>query len=100
MTIDANHIVMMTTDQLKDFATNVVRETIDAVRKEPKDIVTEPAKQYRYGIRAIRELFGVSHTTACRYKKTWLKPAIKERGRKIQIDVAMAQQLFQQHQNQ
>ena len=41
-----------------------------------------------------RQLFKVSHTTAQRYKNTFLKPAIRQNGRKIVVDVAKAHELF------
>ncbi len=48
-----------------------------------------------YGLKGIRELFGVSTTTALKYKKTWLQPAVIQRGQKIIIDVAKALELFE-----
>lgn len=48
-----------------------------------------------YGLKGIRELFGVSTTTAQKYKKTWLQPAVIQRGQKIIIDVAKALELFE-----
>lgn len=52
---------------------------------------------YVYGLKGIRHLFGVSHATAQRYKDTFLKPAIKQNGRKIVVDKAKALELFDQH---
>ncbi|RGU34490.1 DUF3853 family protein, partial [Alistipes indistinctus] len=43
------------------------------------------------------KLFGVSHATAQRYKDTFLKPAVRQNGRKIVVDVAKALELFDEH---
>lgn len=100
MTIDAQQIVMITAGQLQEFASNIVRETIAALQTTPGMIAAEPEPEYRYGLRAIREMFGVCHSTAQRYKDTFLKPAIDQRGRKIRVNVALAQQLYNENQNQ
>ena len=81
--------------QLHRFAADIVRQTIDAVGAEK-----EQQPEYRYGIRAICDLFGVSTVTAHIYKNTFLAPAIEQRGRKIRVDVNLAQKLFAQHKNQ
>ena len=52
---------------------------------------------YAYGLKGIRKLFGVSHATAQRYKDTFLKPAVRQNGRKIVVDVAKALELFDKH---
>lgn len=97
MTFDAERIVMITAGQLQEFATNIVRETITTIQKSPIKIAGEPEPEYRYGLRAIREMFGVCHATAQRYKDTFLKPAIDQRGRKIRVNVALAQQLYDEN---
>lgn len=50
-----------------------------------------------YGMKGIADLFGVSLVTAHAYKRTWLKPAISQRGRKIITDKELALRLFAQH---
>ena len=52
---------------------------------------------YVYGLKGIRQLFGVSHATAQRYKDTFLQPAVRQNGRKIVVDVAQALELFDKH---
>ncbi len=52
---------------------------------------------YVHGLKGIRQLFGVSHATAQRYKDTFLKPAVKQNGRVIVVDKAKALELFNQH---
>ena len=54
------------------------------------------SKEYVYGLRGIRDLFNVSHATAQRYKDTFLKDAIIQRGRKIMVDVQKAFELYNQ----
>lgn len=49
-----------------------------------------------YGINGIERFFDVSHKTACEWKKTWLKPAIKQEGRKIMMDAEYALKLYGQ----
>lgn len=81
--------------QLHQFATDIVRQTIEAVGAEK-----EQQPEYRYGIRAICDLFGVSTVTAHIYKNSFLAPAVDQRGRKIRVDVNLAQKLFAQHKSQ
>lgn len=50
-----------------------------------------------YGIKGIKDLFGVTHSTACRYKDTFLKSAVKQRGRVIVTDAEKAMKLFDEH---
>lgn len=50
-----------------------------------------------YGLKGIRSLFGVSHATAQRYKDTFLRPAVSQRGRVLVTDVALALELFDEY---
>ena len=64
---------------------------------------SQPAPQQKrlvYGIKGIEELFNCCHLTAQRYKKTFLAPAIKQRGRKIIVDAEYAIELFKEHEEQ
>lgn len=99
MIINTEQIVMVTTSQLQDFAERVVQETIASIRKDPTQFVAKPQPEYRYGLRGIRELFGVSHATAQHYKNTFLKPAIEQRGRKILVNVELARKLYNESHN-
>lgn len=49
-----------------------------------------------YGVNGIERFFNVSHKTASEWKKTWLKPAIKQEGRKIMMDAEYALKLYGQ----
>ena len=83
---DATPVAMLTLGQLK--------EALQPQQVAQPQPVPAPQPVYKYGIRGIRELFNVSHATAQRYKNTFLKPAIKQNGQKIIIDVAKALELF------
>lgn len=87
-----NSVIVLTAAQLKDFATDIVREALTAIKESD---AAQPAEaSYVYGLRGIRNLFNVSHTTAQIYKNTFLREAVEQRGRKFRVNVAMAQRLF------
>lgn len=93
MTISDNQVIVLTGAQLREFASGIVRETIETMQSETADMMTSEPR-YAYGIRGICDLFNVSRTTAHEYKNTFLKPAIEQRGRNIRINIEMAEQLF------
>ena len=92
-----SEIVVLTKDQLKEFAAEVVREVMGIVEPPVTIEPADPSTVYVYGLRGIMELFGVSQLTAQRYKNTFLRPAVSQRGRKITVDVNKARQLFDEH---
>ena len=47
-----------------------------------------------YGVIGIERFFNVSPKTACEWKKGWLKPAIKQEGRKVMMDAEYALKLY------
>lgn len=67
-------------------------------KEEPKPKKEEEGPTFTgrlvYGVVGIERLFNVSHKTAQQWKDGWMKPAIKQRGRKIVTDVAYAMKLF------
>lgn len=81
-------IIVMTEDQLQQLISSLKEK--DSQKKNE----AQTAKRYIYGLKGIRELFNVSHGTAQRYKNTFLKPAIIQRGRKIMVDADEALQLY------
>lgn len=95
MEIHDSSIIVLTGQQLREFAMEAARAAICTENKEEKHN-QEDGKHYVYGIRGIRELFGVSHATAQRYKNTFLAPAIMQRGRNIVVDADKARLLFMQ----
>ncbi|MGN0223658.1 MAG: DUF3853 family protein [Muribaculaceae bacterium] len=102
MTLNSQQIVFVTTEQLQDFATNIVRQTIAALRAtdELPDEKPKSETKYCYGLHGIMSLFNVSVCTAQRYKNTFLQPAVIQRGHKIMVDVEKALQLYNEYQQQ
>lgn len=88
---DNTPIAMLTLGQLKEALQPQLQNQLPQPDKSDVEV-----KRYVYGLRGIRELFGVSHATAQRYKDTFLAPAVKQNGRKVIIDAAMAMELFNQ----
>ena len=56
----------------------------------------KPTGRLVYGLKGIRDLFGVSHLTAQRYKDGIIKEAVRQHGRKIVVDADLALKLFDQ----
>lgn len=90
-------VIVMTPDQLKEFAFSVIDEYENRKSDINKD-ETNP-NEVVYGIRGIMGLFNVSINTAQRYKATFLKEAVSQRGRKIITNVALAKKLFNETNN-
>lgn len=79
---------------------NVTRPAETSRNPEKSPEATTPLYeegQYAFGLRGICQLFGVGRTTAHYYRKTFLKPAIIQRGQKLLIDRKMALRLFAEH---
>ena len=55
---------------------------------------TPPTGRLVYGIVGLERALGVSHKTAQKLKDGVLKPAVKQRGRKIITDLDLALKLF------
>lgn len=83
-------IIVMTEEQLNKLIESAKQNHSFA------DNMNRERKEYVYGLRGIRDLFNVSHATAQRYKDTFLKDAIIQRGRKIMVDVQKAFELYNQ----
>lgn len=96
MMLPTQQVVMLTSEQLEQFAENIVRETLSAIQAPKEESTTE----YCHGLHGISNLFNVSHATAQRYKDTFLQPAVSQRGRKIMVNVALARQLYDQYKQQ
>lgn len=82
-------IIDLTVAQLKEVIDRAVEESL--ARRQPQD--TQP--RLVYGIKGIAEIFGVSERQA-RYIKSSgvISRAIRQQGRTIVTDAAMALQLF------
>jgi len=95
-------VVQLTVGQLID----LLKKTFPALtaEKQTPQPATEPqgdeptfSGRLVYGVCGIERLFNVSHKTAQKWKDTWLKPATKQRGRKIVTDVSYAMKLFDEN---
>lgn len=51
--------------------------------------------RFVYGVVGICNLFGCSPSTAWRYRKAWLYPAVERRGNMIITDVELALELWE-----
>ncbi len=89
-----NQIIVLTPEQLTEIVSEATRNAVEARQSESDN---SKERHYVYGLRGIRELFGVSHPTAQRYKNTFLAPAVMQRGRKIIVDVDKAMQLYNEN---
>ena len=65
--------------------------------EESTSTPNEQPRRFVYGLRGIRQLFGVSHVTAQRYKDSFLAPAVSQRGRIIVVDADKAIRLFNEY---
>ena len=79
-------IAMLTVGQLMEF--------LNSEKKQETLPIPETSKRLVYGLRGIRNLFGVSHATAQRYKDTIIQDAVSQNGRKIVVDAEKALELF------
>lgn len=86
-----NKIIVVTTEEQLNKWIELSKVNVDCEDSKQEN---EKPKRYVYGIRGIRELFNVSHPTALKYKNTFLKPAVVQRGRKIIVDAEKAMELF------
>ena len=84
-------LATMTLDQLAAFLEQRPRTIGAAVASAPEPT---PPRRYVYGLRSIMQLFNVSNMTAQRYKKTIIKDAVSQNGRKIVVDADKALELF------
>lgn len=72
----------------------VIDHCMKVVSSDQKTVRTKELPQYVRGLKGIRELFGVSHVMAQRYKDGIIKDAVSQQGRVIITDVAKALELF------
>ena len=93
-----NQVLVLTVEQLKEFAKELALQLRNP-SGEPQATERNADRRYVYGLRGIRDLFNVCHSTAQQYKNTFLAPAIRQRGRKIVIDVEHAISLYNQEVN-
>lgn len=96
MQIDDNTpIAMLTLGQLKDALAGMVG--MPAATQVPVTVKQFSSDEYLRSIDDIAVFFGVSHTTAQRYKDTILQPAVTQFARKIYVNKAMAMELYKKY---
>ena len=74
--------------------TNIPAPKEDKKREKDKADSARKSGRHVYGLKGIEELFHVSHKTAQKYKDSFLKPAVRQNGRKIITDADYAMELF------
>ena len=74
----------------KEFPMLVGEDSKSEQKNERQSPIEAPTFTGRllYGIHGIETFFNVSHKTAHQWKESWLKPAVKQNGRKIIVDAA------------
>lgn len=82
----------LTVEEFKELLDERIKAVIN--NTETSTPATKPAGRLVYGLRGIRDLFGVSHLTAQRYKDGIIKEAVMQNGRKIVVDADLALKLF------
>ena len=90
--MEQTQLIVMTAEQMEAFVTKLIRKATTDNAGETDE--AKAPRNFVYGIRGIRNLFNVSHTTAQRYKNTFLAPAVMQRGKKLIIDVEKAVSLY------
>ena len=92
---DDTPIAMLTVGQLREVL--FPKALLDLIEKQ--QIIDEERipKRYVHGVVGIKQLFNCSYPTAHKLKETILKPAVKQQGRVIVVDVDLAMKLFQDH---
>lgn len=94
----------LSVDEIKGVVRNVVYDAIADILSVDQDKVmlsTPPSEQprYIYGLRGIRQEFGVGNNTAQRLKDTVLRDAVLQAGHgcKIIVDRALARKLYAEY---
>ena len=76
---------------LKEILPTVKEEIIKELKSQLEDKINPKVV---YNIPGIMKLFNVKRDTAREYANTWMKSAVKKRGRKMIIDVEKAMKLY------
>ena len=96
-------VVMLTVGQLAEYFKGrpgtAAGPDQDAGRKNPRAAGPEPGtaqSKYVYGLRGIRNRYGVGTNTACSWASGLLAPAVIREGRKIIVDTEKADRILEQ----
>ena len=90
---DDTPIAMLTVGQLR----SVLESSLKERTEENMESSSTDTKRYVHGVGGIKRLFNCSYPTAHKLKETILKPAVKQQGRVIIVDVDLAMKLFAEH---
>lgn len=90
---NANIMLSIKADDLKQVIDTAVEKALQASR----EVARKDLPPFVNGLKGIRELFGVSHVTAQKYKNTWLAPAVTQQGKILLTDTEMALKLFAEY---
>ncbi len=100
---DSTPIAMLTLGQLKEVLRGIMPQPTapaDCQPQEEEAVEHFNAEDYIFGLDGIRHFFGVSHTTAQRYKDGVLAPAVTQYGRKIMVNKRLAVELMNEYKAQ
>ena len=92
---DDTPIAMLTVGQLREAL--FPKALLDLIEKQQQMDEERIPRRYVHGVVGIKQLFNCSYPTAHKLKETILKPAIKQQGRVIVVDVDHAMKLFAEH---
>ena len=92
---DDTPIAMLTVGQLREVL--FPKALLDLIEKQQQIDEERIPRRYVHGVVGIKQLFNCSYPTAHKLKETILKPAIKQQGRVIVVDVDHAMKLFAEH---
>lgn len=92
---DDTPIAMLTVGQLREAL--FPKALLDLIEKQQQMDEERIPRRYVHGVVGIKQLFNCSYPTAHKLKETILKPAIKQQGRVIVVDVDLAMKLFAEH---
>lgn len=90
---DDTPIAMLTVGQLR----SVLESSLSKRAEKTVETDLSAPKRYVHGVVGIKQLFNCSYPTAHKLKETILKPAVKQQGRVIVVDVELAMKLFAEH---
>lgn len=92
---DDTPIAMLTVGQLREVL--FPKALLDLIEKQQQIDEERIPRRYVHGVVGIKQLFNCCYPTAHKLKETILKPAIKQQGRVIVVDVDHAMKLFAEH---
>ena len=95
--MNAQQLYLITDEQLKSYAQTIAQKTAESILDKLPEMMQQMKPEYVWGLQGIQDLFNVSHAQAQEYKNTFLQPAVSQRGRKIRVNVAMAEALYDEY---